>query len=356
MATVVAEPAPTLGWSDSAAGRVRYAVVSVVVIGDPREGRLVVVEFYDREAHDIDTTVWVLILVGIGTLVLTGLVGWLVAGHALAPLRQLRRTAERVSGEELAARIEVHGSDDLAQVAATFNHMLDRLQRAFDTQRRFLDDAGHELRTPITVIRGHLDLMGDSAQDRRETLAVVDDELGRMMRMVQDLLLLAKADQPGFVVREPVELADLTVDVIGKARALGQRRWQADALAEATVLADRQRLTQAMLQLAANAAAHTREGDVVGVGSAVDDGRVRLWVRDTGIGLPPGGHERIFERFARGDDRARGSGAGLGLAIVASIAHAHDGTVDVANTPGGGATFTLDLPLRNLPTFEDAPP
>jgi signal transduction histidine kinase len=351
MAQVMAAQAPELGWSDSAAGRVRYAVVPIRVAGDPRQGRLVVVEFYDREAHDIDTTMWVLVLVGIGTVLLTGLVGWVVAGRALAPLRQLRRTAERVSGEQLGARIEVRGSDDLAQVAATFNLMLDRLQRTFDMQRRFLDDAGHELRTPITVIRGHLELMGSSEQDRHETLAVVDDELGRMMRMVQDVLLLAKADQPGFVVVEPVELADLTVEVIGKARALGQRRWQADTLAETTVLADRQRLTQALLQLAANAVAHTEDDDVIGVGTAVESGRVRLWVRDTGSGVPPGGHDRLFERFARGNERARGSGAGLGLAIVASIARAHGGTVAVTDTPGGGATFTLDLPVRHAPAL-----
>jgi signal transduction histidine kinase len=356
MAQAVAARAPELGWFDSSAGRVRYAVVPVRVAGDPREGHLVVVEFYDREARDIDTTMWVLILVGIGTVALTGLVGWLVAGRALAPLRQLRRTAERVSGDQLGARTEVRGSDDLAQVAATFNLMLDRLQRTFDRQRQFLDDAGHELRTPITVIRGHLELMGAGEQERRETLAVVDDELGRMMRMVQDLLLLAKADQPGFVVGGPVELADLTVEVIGKARALGQRRWQADALAEATVLADRQRLTQALLQLAANAVAHTHIDDVIGIGSAIEGDLVRMWVRDTGSGLPPGGRERLFERFTRGEDRTHGSGAGLGLAIVVSIARAHGGTVEVADTPGGGATFTVDLPLRAVPVSPDPAP
>ena len=132
--------------------------------------------------------------------------------------------------------------------------------------------------------------------------------------------------------------------VVAKSRALGERRWGVDELAERTVVADGQRLTQALMQLTANAVAHTGDGEGVGVGSAVRDGRVLLWVRDTGPGLPPGDHEQLFRRFARGG-AGRGTGAGLGLAIVRSIARAHGGAVRVSSTQGQGATFTLDLPL-----------
>jgi signal transduction histidine kinase len=224
--------------------------------------------------------------------------------------------------------------------------MLDRLQGAFTTQRRFLDDASHELRTPITVIRGHLEVMSDDPADREHTMTLVGAELDRMKRIVDDLLLLAKAEQPDFLHPGPVELAELTVELLATARVLGERRWRLDALAEETVQADGERLTQALMQLTENAVAHTRPEDLVAIGSAVRDGRVELWVRDTGPGVAADVRERIFDRFARADGFATREGAGLGLAIVASIAEAHGGRVRLESAVGQGATFTLDLPLR----------
>lgn len=138
----------------------------------------------------------------------------------------------------------------------------------------------------------------------------------------------------------------MTVEVLAKVRVLGDRRWRLGALAEETVEGDEERLTQALLELAENAVAHTRDGDLVEVGSAVRDGRVELWVRDTGPGVDDGARARIFERFARGDGVAAREGAGLGLAIVATIAEAHGGRVRLDSAPGDGATFTLELPLR----------
>lgn len=346
---------PRYGWADSSAGRVRYAVVPVRLTGDTRLGHLVAAEFYDLEASENATTVRVLTLVGFGSLAVAGAVGWVVAGRVLAPVRLLRQTAGRVTGDDLTGRIEVKGNDDLAQLASTFNSMLDRLEQGFATQRRFLDDAGHELRTPITVIRGHLELMGDDPHEREETLALVSDELARMNRIVEDLLLLARSDQPNFLSPGEVELADLTVQVVAKSRALGDRQWGVDGIAERIVLADGQRLTQALMQLTSNAVAHTRDGDSIGVGSAVNDSRVLLWVRDTGRGIPAGELDQLFERFSRGSSAGRGTGAGLGLAIVRSIARAHGGTVRVASEEGKGATFTLDLPLRDWSAAQPEP-
>ncbi len=227
--------------------------------------------------------------------------------------------------------------------------MLDRLQSAFADQRQFLDDASHELRTPITVIRGHVELLGDDPGERSRTVALVLDELARMNRMVDDLMLLAKAERPDFLSPGEVDVTDLVMEVLAKASALGDRRWSVSGLVEQTVLADDQRLTQALMQLAANAVRHTRPGDGISIGAAMVAGRLRLSVADTGEGIAPEDRTRIFDRFARaehGPDRdRRGSAGGLGLPIVTSIARAHGGQVLLDSTLGEGSTFTLLLPV-----------
>jgi signal transduction histidine kinase len=349
VARVASAREPAYGWADSPVGAVRYAALPVRVAGDPRQGALVVLEFRDLQRREVTDAVRVLTLVGFGALAVAGLVSWLLAGRVLAPIRLVRQTAERIGESDLTRRIAVGGDDDVAQLARTFNHMLDRLEAAFAAQRRFLDDAGHELRTPITVIRGHLELMGDDPADRRDTIGLVTDELDRMGRIVDDLIVLAKAEQPDFLTLGSVDVADLTVEVAAKARALGRRQWIVAEVAETIILADGQRLTQALLQLAANAVQHTGDGGRISIGSAVGGGRVRLWVSDTGAGIAPEDHERIFERFARGSEPRRSDGAGLGLTIVRTITQAHGGVVRLDSTPGRGATFTLELPDRPPP-------
>lgn len=332
---------------ETVAGTVKYAVIPVKVTADRRSAHFVVAIFYDIHRDEIVDAVRVLGLSALAAMGLAGAAGWFVAGRVLAPVRLVSQTAEQITdSSDLTRRLDVPGDDDVAALAATFNHMLDRLERAFVVQRHFLDDAGHELRTPITVIRGHLELMSDDPDDRVETLALVTDELDRMNRIVDDLLTLAKAEQPGFLSVDTVELADLTVSVVAKARALGERRWRVDEVAEARVPADRQRLTQALMQLVANAVRHTQDGDLIAVGSAVRDGQVELWVRDSGPGVAPADRERIFGRFMRGAGRTGAhDGAGLGLAIVRSIAEAHGGRVHVTEAPGGGACFVISIPL-----------
>jgi two-component system OmpR family sensor kinase len=134
-------------------------VLPVRVPDDPRPAALVVLEFRDLQRQEVTDAVRVLTLVGFGALAVAGLASWLVAGRVLAPIRLVRQTAERIGSSDLTRRIDVAGNDDVAQLARTFNHMLDRLEAAFAAQCRFLDDAGHELRTPMTVVRGHLELM-----------------------------------------------------------------------------------------------------------------------------------------------------------------------------------------------------
>jgi signal transduction histidine kinase len=225
--------------------------------------------------------------------------------------------------------------------------MLQRLQAAFSSQRDFIDDASHELRTPITIIRGHLELLGDDPQERHETIQLVTDELDRMSRFVNDLLLLAKAERPDFLKLKTVEISSLTEEVYTKAKALAVRDWRLEDVASGQILADPQRLTQAITNLVMNATQHTKEGDAIALGSAITNGKVCFWVRDTGEGIPLCDQKRIFERFARGSGNPRRSdGAGLGLAIVKKIAEAHGGSVELLSRQGGGSTFTIFISLN----------
>ena len=166
-----------------------------------------------------------------------------------------------------------------------------------------------------------------------------------MGRIVDDLLVLARAEEPDFLRREPFDADVLTEDLLTNARALADREWTLAGLGHGVVVADRQRLTQAVMNLLDNAARHTAPGARIELGSAVADGRFSLWVRDQGPGIPHEDHERMFERFTRGNDGGRKAGrAGLGLAIVRAVAEAHHGRVDVHSAPGAGATFTITVP------------
>ena len=344
---------PRYGRVATPAGEVRFVAVPVRVQGRPERGVFVSAVFVDRERAEVDEVSRVLGVVGFGALAVAGVAGWMVAGRVLAPVRMVRRTARTITETDLSRRIPIAGRaraghDEITELARTFNGMLDRLEEAFATQRAFVDDAGHELRTPITIIRGHLELLGDDPDERAEIVALVLDELDRMSRMVDDLLMLAKAEQPDFLRREPVDLAAFTADVFVKARALADRDWRLDAVGQGRLVADRQRLTQAIVQLAQNATQHTTPGDVIALGSAGDGPCARFWVSDSGPGIPLADRARIFERFARGNPtRSSSGGAGLGLAIVRAIAAAHGGAVRAGGEPGAGATFTLEVPRQD---------
>lgn len=330
-------------------GELHYVAVPVRVEGDPAEGLYVVAFVRDLEQADVVASMRTYATVSVVALVVVGAVGWVVAGRLLQPIRLLRDTAQRITDTDLTGRIPVSGNDDVSELARTVNAMLDRLEGAFATQRQFLDDAGHELRTPITVVRGHLELMdpGDT-EDVSETRTLTLDELDRMRRLVDDLVLLAKAQRPDFVQPVRVELDRLTDEILDKARPLGDRDWRIDDRANGAVEMDGQRITQAWLQLITNAVQFTEPGQTVAVGSAIYGGAVQLWVRDTGPGVPVADAERIFERFARVEAGRGADGSGLGLAIVRAIAEAHDGSVRVESTPGRGATFVMELPVTRM--------
>lgn len=315
------------------------------VVQGTQRGALVVVVYLDEDrAELLDTMRTFAIVAALSLLMVTAAAFW-QSGRLLAPLRTLRETAEEISETDLSRRIPTSGNDDITALTRTVNTMLDRLEHAFTGQRQFLDDAGHELKTPLTVLRGHLELLDTgSPAEVAETQALLLDEVDRMARLVGDLILLAKSDRPDFVTLGPVDVAVLTEDALAKARALGDRDWQLDETADMTVRADAQRLTQALLQLADNAVKHTRAGDTVALGSSYDGGRVRLWVRDTGPGVPAADRETIFERFGRSAVPDGDEGFGLGLSIVRAIAEAHRGRVSVTDAEPYGARFELTLP------------
>ncbi len=348
LAAIATEAAAPAGALATQQGELRWARVPIQ-LRDTVDGYFVVGYLVTPESAEIDKAVRTLALVSLIGLVLAAGVSWIVAGQILAPVRLLHRTAAQISEDDLTRRIPVRGNDDIAALAEQFNAMMERLQAAFAAQREFLDDASHELRTPITIIRGNLELLGNDPTERAEDIRLCLDELDRMSRIVDDLLLLAKSERPDFVRPEPVELAELTSDIDAKVRALGERHWQLEAIGEGTVRVDPQRITQAMVQLAHNAVQHTESGDVIAIGSALRRGTLTFWITDSGPGVPSEDVETIFKRFARGSTGGAGShraGAGLGLAIVTAIADAHGGAVRLRSVPGEGATFAMEIPAE----------
>ena len=347
-------PSPSAGRLEAEAGLMRYLAIPIKGDSGNTIGTFAIVNFPAGERAEIDDAIRVASQVFFAVSLLSAVVAWVLAGRVLAPLRDLNETARSIGEGEFDRRIEVKGNDEISQIAVTFNDMLDRLEAAFVNQRNFIDDAGHELRTPITVIRGHLELLGDNPEERKETLALVMDELDRMARIVNDLLLLAKAQEPNFLTLETVNVGTLMKEVHAKASALAPRDWRLENQDGGVIVGDRQRLTQALMQLAANAVQHTVRGAEVSLGAALQDGEARFWVRDRGTGIPVEDQERIFERFTRSKgDKRRSEGAGLGLAIVKAIAEAHHGHVELRSRPQAGSTFQLVVPTD--PPREEEP-
>jgi signal transduction histidine kinase len=214
-----------------------------------------------------------------------------------------------------------------------------------ERQERFLHDASHELRTPVTIARGHLEVLRRLDGEAPE-VAVALDELQRIERILDRLLLLAKADQPDFVVVEGVDLEPFLEDVFVRWAEIAPRAWRLGALAPGVVPADPERLRSALDALLENAVKYTEAGDGIELRTRGDRGDVLIDVADTGCGVPADALERIFDRFARADPargRAHG-GVGLGLAIVDAIVKAHGGSCAVGAKETGGTTFTLRLP------------
>ena len=341
------------GGAETPAGRVDYLAVPVTVEGRVA-GVFVAAFFRDRLQDEYDETLLAAGATGVAVLLIGSLLAWRLAGRVVDPVTRLTRAARSITETDLSRRIPVEGHDEVAQQAATFNEMLDRLEDAFQSQRQFIDDAGHELRTPLTVVLGNLELLPEDPDDRRETVALMADELERMSRIVRDLLLLAKREQTDFLELGTVEIGGLTDEIGSKASALATRAWNVESRGQGIIVADRQRLTQAALQLAENALTHTGGETPLWLGSSVQNGTARIWVRDEGEGITLDEQSAIFERFRRAEAARRSRGSGLGLPIVKAIAEAHGGRVELESVPGRGSTFTIVIPVDQERRGEEA--
>ncbi len=291
-----------------------------------------------------------------GALALLGalLGGYLIGTRLSRPLRNMAAVAARVDAGDLYPRIHhLEGQGEEVKVLAdAFNHMLDRLTDAFAGQRAFVADASHELRTPLTVIRGQLEVLAaqsaPAGEEVRRVERLVQSEIARISRLVDDLLLLAKAEQTQFLRIEPIELGAYVQELWDGMSLLAQRRFELDPVPRGTLRADPDRLAQALRNLIGNAIDHTAAGDglVRMLVQELPGGRIRFAVEDDGPGIPAVQRERVFDRFYRTDtarDRASG-GTGLGLAIVSAIAEAHGGSVAAGRSPEGGARMEIELP------------
>ncbi len=287
-------------------------------------------------------------------LALAGLGGYGLATRSLRPLGWMAEQARRITGSNLETRIKIdNAAEELAMLVTSFNELLSRLDQSFDTMRRFVADASHELRTPISVIRGEADValsQERSPAEYRESLGVILDEARRLSRLVDDLLNLARADA-GHVLLQTQDfyLNELLAECCRSVQGLANTRGlQLECLPgnDLQFTGDERLLRRLVINLLDNAIRYTPAGGRVTAALEAGETGVRLRVSDTGIGIAPDDAARVFERFYRaGEARSRQDGGfGLGLAIVRWIAESHRGTVECASRPGHGSTFTVTLP------------
>jgi signal transduction histidine kinase len=351
-------------WTEIATGEDGRYLVYHVPIQD--EGQTVLIVQMARSLADRDRSLQALALALIvGSLLTTAVafgVGWVLSGLTLRPIQRITQTAQRIGQERnFSSRVKYQGpNDELGRLAATFNHMLAGLQDAYQhvahalqVQRDFVADVSHELRTPLTTVRGNLALLGHDdprmpLEEREDILNDMVDETDRLIRLVGDLLTLARADAGRKLNEEPVDVMALVQETCRQTQVLvPERDIDCQGPDGVLALADQDALKQVMLILLDNAVNHT-DGPVE-VTCGVDKDRVTVRVRDTGPGMPPELCERVFDRFYRGDASRTTPGFGLGLSIAKSLVEAQQGTIQVESEIGTGSTFIVTLPL-----FQDA--
>ena len=336
-------------------------------------GSVVVASSLSDTNHTIHHVIVMESAIGLIAIVLMGLAGYLLIRRSLRPLVAVESTAAAIAGGDLSRRVpQLPGRTEVGKLALAFNQMLSQIENAFaherrseqqarDSERRmrqFVADASHELRTPLTSIRGFAELYRIGAADEFEELPRlmqrIEDEAARMGMLVEDLLLLARLDQQRPLAADPVDLLELVSDVVHDAQIVAPDRTvtlNATTGVPAVVRGDEPRLRQVVGNLVSNALSHTPAGTPIDVRLHTDASIATLEVADRGPGIDPTIENRVFERFYRADEsRSRqGGGSGLGLSIVAGLVSAHHGEVTVASRDGGGAVFTVTLPLYAEP-------
>jgi two-component system OmpR family sensor kinase len=319
--------------------------------------------------RDVDASVHRLILVEIiataSVVAILGLVTFWALRLGVRPIKQMTKTATAIAAGDLSQRVtETKQGTEARELGDALNTMMARIEDAFDQRaasearlRRFVADASHELRTPVTTIRGYAELYRhgglDGADDLAQAMRRTEQESVRMASLVDDLLLLAHLDEGRPIERSPTDLGVLAVDAAADARAVAPDRViEADVVEGVTVDGDEDQLRQVLANLVGNALVHTPDGVAITVRVAEIDSRAVVEVHDDGPGIPPDLVPRAFERFSRADfSRSRSAGgAGLGLAIVKAIVEAHGGVVTLSTGAGAGTTVRVDLPATVQPT------
>jgi two-component system OmpR family sensor kinase len=354
------------------------ALIVPVTYKDRTSGTIVLALPLDGVERAVDRLRLLVVLFGLVVAGACAVLGWLAIRKAFAPLTGVERTAAAIAAGDLSRRVPAYPpTTEVGRLTSALNGMLAQIEAAFRSRqasenrtRRFAADASHELRTPLAAIRGYAELYRQGAvrepDDVARTMGRIEDEARRMGGLVEDLLLLARLDQQRPSRTDPVDLAVLAGDAVHDARGLAPDRTvrlvglRPDGGPEPSVVTgDENRLRQVVANLLANAVRHTPAGSPIEVAVGRDGTTAVLEVRDHGLGIPPDHAEKVFERFYRVDSsraRGQGGGSGLGLSIVAAVVSAHGGRVGVAPTPGGGATFRVELPAAAVESEEPEEP
>jgi heavy metal sensor kinase len=330
----------------------RVVTVPLIINGQVR-GYIQTAQSLSTVDAALERLLKIMLIGGAVILLMSLLLGDYLTRRALQPIDTIAQTAQQITAaDDLSRRIPYNGPpDELGQLTQTFNDTLGRLERLFDAQRRFVADVSHEMRTPLTTIRGNVDLMRRIGYDD-EAMVAIDGETRRMSRLVEDLLLLAKADAGRLPLEKtPVDLDTLVLGVYHQAQVLSDAvTVHLGQVEPARVLGDTDRLKQLLLNLVSNGLKYTPPGGSVTLSLTLDHSEwVLVNVVDTGIGIPADDLPHIFDRFYRVDkarSRAKG-GTGLGLSIAKWIADAHGGQISVSSEEGKGSTFTVRLPVMS---------
>ena len=330
-------------WRVTVRGRAVNGVLFVVVVGAPLD-----------EAGEQWRTLLRATLVGVPLALVCAAVGGLWLGrHGLRPLTSMGAEAQAITARTLDTRLTVPPAAELEQLARSFNLVLDRLGSALSTQRRFMADASHELRTPVSIMRTAADVTLSrpvrDEEEYREALGAVSQQASRLTRLVDDMLVLARADGGGYpMTMARVDLAALAAETAHDLQTISNaKRISVHAAVTAAVIdGDEALLRRMIFNLVHNAITYTPDGGTVRLTGGAAGSAVHLRVSDTGPGIPPESQERVFERFVRLDPARGAGGSGLGLAIARWIAEVHGGTLRVESSGPGGTTFDAHFTSR----------
>lgn len=287
--------------------------------------------------------------------------GWFLSGAALEPINRITHTAQAIGADRnFSRRVDHQGpKDEVGQLATTFNAMLSELESAYrqlqktlESQRRFVADASHELRTPLTTVRGNIELLKNNApmdaKERADVLTDTKDEIERLIRLVNQLLILARSDAGRMLPLAPVPIKPLLEDVCRQAKLLApERNIVCDSSLDVSAQGEHDALKQVLVILLDNAIVHTAPTAAVRLSAELEQQRIAIKIKDSGAGISSDLLPHLFERFYRGDSSRSGAGMGLGLSIARELVEAQKGTIEVSSQPGQGSTFTIRLARSN---------